>query len=129
MAAYMKGHFPFLGVTAPHRKRAQKPFITVGKEASSAQLLDAADACWSEPEREFQYVGTDLLARWVRTLESADLARVERLIRTASWWDTVDALAANVVGPMVATDPSLGVVMDRWIDDDMWIAARPSSIS
>lgn len=67
----------------------------------------------AEPEREFHYVGTDLLIRWVRLLASSDLSRVEQLIRTKSWWDTVDALAANVVGPMVATDPELAATMDR----------------
>jgi 3-methyladenine DNA glycosylase AlkD len=34
----------------------------------------------------------------------------------------VDALAANVIGPMVAADPALIATMDRWIDDDLWIA-------
>ena len=122
MAAYMKGRYPFLGVPAPARRLAQKPFIGAGRAASSGELLDAADACWALPEREFHYVGTDLLVRWVRAIDSADLDRVERLIRTASWWDTVDALASNVVGPMVAVDRSLAQVMDRWIDDDLWIA-------
>jgi 3-methyladenine DNA glycosylase AlkD len=122
MAAYMKGHFEYLGVAASARKEAQKPFVTGGKDAGSAALLDGADICWSQPEREFQYVATDLLARWVRSLTASDIDRVERLIRTKSWWDTVDALAANVVGPMVAADPSLLATMDRWIDDDLWIA-------
>jgi 3-methyladenine DNA glycosylase AlkD len=48
---------------------------------------------------------------------------VEQLIRAKSWWDTVDALAASVVGPMVAADPSLVATMDRWIADaDVWVA-------
>ena len=123
MAAYMKHHFEFLGVTAPNRKVAEQAFIAVGEQASSAELLAAADACWAQTEREFQYVGTDLLVRWVHSISSADLPRVEELIRSRSWWDTIDPLAANVVGPMVASDASLGATMDRWIDDDdIWIA-------
>jgi 3-methyladenine DNA glycosylase AlkD len=122
MAAYMKGRFLFLGVTAPERKAAQRPFVSAGKQANSTTLLDHADACWAQPEREFQYTGTDLLVRWVAAIEPTDLSRVEKLIRTKSWWDTVDALAANVVGPMVAADPTLIEVMDRWIDDDLWVA-------
>ncbi len=123
MAAYMQHRFVFLGVGAPARKVAERPFLAAGRGANSTELLDAADACWAQPEREFQYAGVDLLVRWVRSLSGSDLARVERLIRAASWWDTVDALAANVVGPIVAADASLGAVMDRWIDDDdRWIA-------
>jgi len=123
MAAYMQGRFEFLGVTAPERKAARTSFVAAGRMATSTELLDAADACWEQPEREFQYVGTDLLVRWNRSLASTDLRRVERLVRSRSWWDTVDALAVNVVGPMVAADPALLDEMDRWIDDDdIWIA-------
>ena len=122
MAAYMKDRFVFLGVPAPTRKSAQRRFVAAGDGAGSDELLDRADACWSRPEREFQYVGTDLLARWVASIDADDLDRVERLIRTKPWWDTVDALATNVVGPMVAASPSLVTVMDRWIDDDLWVA-------
>ena len=123
MAAYMRGRYEYLGVTAPDRKRAAKPFVAAGSTATAGELLDAADACWAQPEREFQYVAVDLLRRWVGRLDGTHLARIERLIRTSSWWDTVDALAADVVGPIVAADPLLGSVMDEWIDDDdLWIA-------
>lgn len=123
MAAYMKDRFVFLGVPAPARKTAQRPFIADGRHETSNELLDRADACWSEAEREFQYVGADLLGRWVGALEPVELGRVERLIRTKPWWDTVDALAPAVVGEMVAADPALADEMDRWIvDDDVWIA-------
>jgi len=122
MAAYMKHRFEFLGVPAPPRRSAQRPFVAGGKGLTSNELIDDADACWSQPEREFQYVGTDLLVRWVGSIGSGELPRVEALIRTKPWWDTVDALAANVVGPMVAADPSLVEVMDHWIDDELWVA-------
>lgn len=123
MTAYMKDHFRFVGVPTPARRQASKSFRAAGRGCSSVELLDAADRCWAEPEREFQYVATDLLVRWVRSIESPDLNRVERLIRAKSWWDTVDALASNVVGPMVRADPDLVNTMDRWIGDaDIWIA-------
>ncbi len=122
MATYMRDRFVFLGVPAPARRSAQRPFVSAAKRATSGGLLDGADACWSQPEREFQYVGTDLLVRWSHAIESTDLPRVETLIRTKSWWDTADALASNVVGPLVSADRSLADVMDRWIDDDLWVA-------
>lgn len=123
MAAYMKDRFPFLGVPAPARRVAQRDFLEDRRNGGAGDALGAADACWAEPEREFQYVGVDLLRRRVGRLRSQDLGRVERLIRTRSWWDTVDLLATHVVGPMVAADDALQRTMDRWIaDDDMWIA-------
>ena len=119
----MKDHFDYLGVTAPDRKRAARSFVAAGREATSEALLDAADALWSQPEREFQYVAADLLSRWRAQLESSSLARVERLIRTKSWWDTVDVLATHVVGSLVARHPLLTATIDDWVDDpDFWIA-------
>lgn len=119
----MKDRFDYLGVAAPDRKRAAKSFVAAGREATAEALLDTADALWSQPEREFQYVAVDLLSRWKTTIDADALARVERLIRTKSWWDTVDVLAAHVVGSLVARTPRLSTTMDAWIDDpDYWIA-------
>ncbi len=123
MTAYMKDRFPFLGVTTPERRAAAKPFLASGRNATADELLDVADELWAQPEREFQYVACDLLRRWVRSLDASSLTRIEALIRSKSWWDTVDALAINVVGPIVSADRGLSSAMDRWIDDDdIWIA-------
>jgi 3-methyladenine DNA glycosylase AlkD len=46
----------------------------------------------------------------------------EYLIRTKSWWDTVDDIAANLVGPLLSDYPELIKVMDSWIqDENIWI--------
>ena len=123
MATYMKDQFLFFGVPTPKRRAIAKPTLAMGKGASANELMDFADLCWAQPEREFQYVAHDLLRKWAGTLTAKSLPRVEALIRTKSWWDTVDALAAWTVGVIVRTDPSLAKTMDIWIDDaDFWIA-------
>ena len=123
MKAYMKDCSEFLGVPTPERRTASKSFIAAGRDATAGHLMDAADVCWEQPEREFQYVATDLLSRWKAQLNSGSLSGVERLVRTKSWWDTVDALAGQVVGSLVANNPDLTATMDAWIDDpDCWIA-------
>ncbi|MFW2382718.1 MAG: DNA alkylation repair protein [Acidimicrobiales bacterium] len=123
MAAYMKNQFPFLGVKTPARRAAVKPLMKAAKEWSNHDLLGVAEALMAEPEREFSFVAADLLRKWARNLTSGDLGSVRALIETKSWWDTVDALAVHVVGPIVRADPSLQVDMDRWIEDDnIWVA-------
>lgn len=123
MAGYMKNQFAFLGVTSPDRRRATKGLIGAAKVLDPPVVLDFADACWAEPEREFQYVGVDALRATADRLGSAELPRVRGLIESKPWWDTVDGLAAWVVGPIVANHPRLLGDMDAWIDDDdMWIA-------
>ncbi|MDA3037935.1 MAG: DNA alkylation repair protein [Actinomycetota bacterium] len=132
MRAYMKDIAPFLGVTAADRRHEQRRFITWARtatgDAAVDALLDFAEACWAEPEREFQYVATDMLRaaatrRDGTMLRQEHLPRVEQLLRAKSWWDTVDSLAAWTVGPMVLAQPALVSTMDEWIDDDdFWIA-------
>jgi len=123
MAAYMRHRFEFLGVKTPARRAASKPFIAAHAAASGDQLMATARALWQQPEREFHYVAADLLSRRQRTLGAGHLTGVRDLITTNAWWDTVDALAARVVGPIVQRHPSLAADMDAWIDDaDMWVA-------
>ncbi len=123
MAAYMKHRFPFLGVKTPERRRASKGVFAAARGASATELIEFADACWSEPEREFQYVGSDVLSRNCGRLVEHQIEDLRRLIATKSWWDTVDALASPTVGELVRSHPPLVATMDAWIDDqDFWIA-------
>lgn len=123
MARYMKDHFEFLGIRTPPRKAAAKPTMQAGKHASGDELIAFARECWACDEREFQYVACELLRKYVKKLESRHLSDVEYLIRTKSWWDSVDGLAANCVGALVRADEALAQTMDRWVkSDDMWIA-------
>jgi 3-methyladenine DNA glycosylase AlkD len=51
------------------------------------------------------------------------MATAKRLITTRSWWDTVDDLAANVVGGLLAGHPKLTSTMDDWIaSKNRWLA-------
>lgn len=121
---YMRDQFEFLGIPMAELRRAAKPFVTEHRRGPAGDLLDLVDELWDEPEREFQYVGVDLLRAGVRELDGTHLVRIERFVRTLSWWDTVDAIAAHVVGTIVAAErASLAPRMDEWIDDaDFWIA-------
>ncbi len=123
MAAYMKDQFPFLGLTSPERRTLQKPFMAIARTTEADEVLDIADLCWAADEREFQYVGSDLLRARAKTLRATDLDRLHALIVNKSWWDTIDALAAHPVGMLVRQFPGLGTVMDTWIDDpNIWVA-------
>ena len=123
MSAYMKHRFAFFGVPAPARRAIAKVFVASGAGLSAGGLIEHAESCWVQPEREFQYVGADLLARWAPRLTPDDIEAVGRLITTKPWWDTVDTLAVHVVGSLVATHPDVRQVMDQWIEaDDIWLA-------
>ncbi|MEM7341146.1 MAG: DNA alkylation repair protein [Actinomycetota bacterium] len=123
MAAYMKDQFPFLGVKAGPRREAQRSIINALAGRSADDLLAFAEHAWIEEDRELQYVACDALRKHVTVLTPPDLPRVEALIVTKAWWDTVDSLAVHTVGPLVAAHPELSATMDTWIDgSDMWKA-------
>ena len=122
MAAYMKNRFAFFGVAAGQRRAAVRGATRdLGPPPDGDALVEMAHQCWAADQRELQYTAADALRRWVRLLEMPHLDDVEELIVTKSWWDTVDLLAARVVGPLVESHPELIGTMDRWIgDSNLW---------
>ncbi|MGA8516127.1 MAG: DNA alkylation repair protein, partial [Burkholderiaceae bacterium] len=91
MAAYMKNHFPFLGIPTPARRKATRGLA----RPELATVHAIARALWKHNEREYHYVAVDLLATTAEALEPlATLALIEELALKHSWWDSVDGLAS-----------------------------------
>ena len=54
-------------------------------------------------------------------LTENDLPKLERLVVTKSWWDTVDILD-RVVGSLVYDKPELGEIILQWsLSDNIWL--------
>ncbi len=123
MTAYMKNQFVYLGCSAGERRTASKPLTQSAKKMEPAELLDVVAALWAQPEREFHYVGMDMIRAGATNLRADDLEAVRGFILATPWWDTVDSLAVHTVGTMVTHHPELGNEMDEWIESaDMWIS-------
>jgi 3-methyladenine DNA glycosylase AlkD len=122
-AAYMKGVAPFLGIPTPQRRALSRTVLEGTGRPGEADCAAIALRCWELPEREYHYFAADYLRRHAGRCSSGLLPVARHLVETVSWWDTVDALAAHVVGPLVAADPALTADMDAWIDDEnLWVA-------
>ncbi|MFI8520158.1 DNA alkylation repair protein [Streptomyces sp. NPDC085481] len=123
MVAYMKGVAPFLGLRTPERRTLSRTVLDGTPAPDEADCTAIALRCFALPEREYHYFAVDYLRRHVKRCSSAFLPVARTLVTTVSWWDTVDHLAAHVVGGLVAADPALAARMDEWIaDDDLWPA-------
>ncbi|MCX4668833.1 DNA alkylation repair protein [Streptomyces sp. NBC_01381] len=121
--AYMKDVAPFLGLPTPLRRELSRTVLAGTPRPDEADCTAIALRCWELPEREYAYFAVDYLRRHVQRLYSGFLPVARHLVTTVSWWDTVDLLAAHVVGGLVAADPKLRSEMDAWIeDDDLWVA-------
>lgn len=117
MHAYMRDQFSFLGLQRKTRDEIDKTLVV------DTDLAVLARACWKLPEREYQYFGMKILRQNAKKLDAEFIDVVEELITTKSWWDTVDELAQNVVGPMVMNHPALKKRMDAWSrSENLWLA-------
>lgn len=102
MRAYLRDQFEFLGLPAPVRRAAVAPF-SAGRSPrmAEADLWTCVEALWALPQREYQYVAVDLLARHARGLGLSAVERLLALAQQRPWWETVDGLA-GVVGDVLA---------------------------
>jgi 3-methyladenine DNA glycosylase AlkD len=126
MKAYLKNQFEFLGVKTPLRRVFTAGLIRMQKGATPADLLRSARMLWDCSEREYQYVAIDLLGRHVTLLAPTQIPALFGLIKKKSWWDTTDALAAGVIGPIVRNarlkSPDAQRVMDKALQSsNMWV--------
>jgi 3-methyladenine DNA glycosylase AlkD len=118
MAAYTKHRFPYYGIYSAGVVEVLRACVPRDVDA-----LALAEATWPRDQREWQYLGLRALLRDGRRLGAGALPRLEVLVTTKSWWDTVDGLATGVVGPLVQRHPHLGAVTDRWIkSENIWLA-------
>ncbi|WP_267897303.1 DNA alkylation repair protein [Peribacillus saganii] len=123
MSAYMKNHFPFLGIKSPDRRILMTQFFRdtgiLKKPFSEAFVREL----WSYPERELQYAAMDYMMKYAKKLEKGYISLLKELIEQKSWWDSVDAIASNLVGSIAAKYPEL---MDEYIEhwskhENMWL--------
>jgi 3-methyladenine DNA glycosylase AlkD len=122
MRSYMRNRFEFLGITSAPRRQLTRHVLAGAGKLTEPDLISLARACWALEQREYQYFACDVLIKHVRSLTPAFLPVVGELVTTKSWWDTVDALAANVVGPIVAAYPATVSTMDSWAtEEDLWL--------
>jgi 3-methyladenine DNA glycosylase AlkD len=123
MKAYMKHHFPFLGIKSPVRTQAINTFFATHELPEKPRLLNEVWEIYKLQEREYQYVAIALLSKKLKTLSVDDLGFLEKLITEKSWWDSVDSIAPTIVGDIVKRDRKTGEkVMLQWSDsDNMWL--------
>jgi 3-methyladenine DNA glycosylase AlkD len=122
MRAYMREQFAFLGIPSHQRRTLSREVVAGLPRPAESDLRAVALGCWELPEREYQYFACDWLRRHAKLCTPGFLATAETLITTRSWWDTVDVLAAHLVGPIVANHPETVATMDDWLaGDNLWL--------
>lgn len=116
-SSYLRNLFPFFGITKPRVSKIANDFSKVIPFHSSILRH-----LWEQNEREYQYVAILLARKNIKSFQQEDITLLEKMIREKSWWDSVDDIAANLVGPHLVRFPKLLNQMDQWIEDSsFWI--------
>lgn len=125
MQAYMKSAMPFLGVQAAPRRAALRAVFAEHRIESAPEWRRAVLTLWREAEfREERYAAIELSGfryyrRW-QTLYTVPM--YEEMIVTGAWWDLVDEIAINRIGPLLRDFPeTMRPLMLEWAHDgDLW---------
>ena len=120
--AYMKEITPFLGISAPDRRRLTKTEWKKLRIPTSDELGDAAIALMRLREREYHYAAYDLIETFIDQTDEYFLAEhVEGLLNTAPWWDTVDGLVNAAVSTLCYRYDATEIIND-WSDSgNIWL--------
>jgi 3-methyladenine DNA glycosylase AlkD len=120
--AYMKDIAPFLGVMTPERRLLVRSILSKLPVPTSDEIAETVRALWKLEEREYQYAANDLLAKYNMQLDKKFMAdHCEYLIKTKSWWDTVDGLGSAIVSPLTMKYPTESL-MRKWNkSSDIWL--------
>jgi 3-methyladenine DNA glycosylase AlkD len=118
----MRNQFEFLGIKTPLRRELSKELVNRPKELSEKEIISLCKELWAQPEREFQYVACDILAKNAKRLSPSYVKRDAKwFITNKSWWDTVDSIRTSVE-VVVAANPELEATMFEWIKSkNIWL--------
>jgi 3-methyladenine DNA glycosylase AlkD len=126
--AYMKSAMPYRGITSPELKALLRPVLTdpALRIADRDEWEGAVRDLWDAAAfREDRYAATALTGhRAYRSWQDPDLLPLyQHLVVTGAWWDHVDEVAGNRVGPiLLAHKETVEPVIRNWATDgDLWL--------
>ncbi len=109
MRAYMKSAMPYLGVSAPLLRRSyQALFREIDLNTHKIWHQTVAELWRSAKYREERYTAMALtgIKAAAEFQTPATMPLYEEMIVTGAWWDYVDEIAANRVGPILRGYPA-----------------------
>ena len=121
--AYMRNQFEFFGMTSPIRKEVQNPWLIKANLPNKTKLENIVQTLWVKPQREFQFFAQELTFKYVKQFEIKDIALIEFMITHKSWWDTVDYIAANLLGTYFKLFPAQrAIYVKKWLaSGNFWL--------
>ncbi len=120
---YMRNQFEFFGIKAPEQTIIRREFFKNYGLPHIDELPDIIRELWQQPEREFQFFCMMMLEKFIKKTEKDFINDLEFLITNKSWWDTVDMIAAKLVGMHFKRFPEqITFYTEKWMTSgDFWL--------
>jgi 3-methyladenine DNA glycosylase AlkD len=126
--AYMKSAMPYRGITSPQLRALLRPLLTDPALAPTtrARWESAVRTLWDDAAyREERYAALALTGhRAARAWQDPDALPLYRhLVQTGAWWDYVDLVAADRVGPILLSHRHIVTPLIRSdaVDGHLWV--------
>jgi len=98
MKKYMRDQFEFAGIKSPKRNELERQFIQKYHYPDIESLPEVINTLWKKEEREYQYFAMNFLFNMRNKAKSSQIDLYENMVVQKSWWDTVDFIAAALIG-------------------------------
>ena len=123
MQAYLKNKFVMFGINAPLRESLSQPFLTKQYLPSITKANAIIKTLWLKPQREFHYFAQQFAFKYAKQFKKNDIELLEFMIITNSWWDTVDFIAAKLIGAYFKLYPEqILPITTKWLNsENIWL--------
>jgi len=123
MKKYMKNKFEFFGIKSPLRKEIYKNHKNEFGLLPDENFEQIVRWCWAQPQREYQYFAMEFLGRQKKKANIEIIDLYEFLITEKSWWDTIDFIAAHLVGSYFEKFPEqIKPITTKWMkSENFWL--------
>lgn len=123
MAAYMKNHFEFFGISTPKRRAISKVFFKEFKPINTQEIINTSLFLWQSVQRELHYIAIELLKFHRKKFDESIIEVYEQLIVTNSWWDSVDSVCSNLLDYFFKKHPhKIKEITGKWnTSENFWL--------
>lgn len=121
--AYLLNQFDFFGMYTPQRRALCKAHYKTYPIGNLEDLETIVKECFTYNEREYQYFGIELFAFHKKLWKTSSVKLMEHCLVTKSWWDSVDHIASEWLGPYFRIFPeNIIPVTSKWNQSgNMWL--------
>jgi 3-methyladenine DNA glycosylase AlkD len=119
----MRDQFDYFGIKTIERRAIQKPFLVKNFLPDKREINTIIKELWSQPERDFQLFGQELLFKYCKQLEAQDIELLEYMVSHKSWWDTVDFIACKLMAAYFKKYPEKKQeYIEKWLlSGNIWL--------